>query len=250
MDPAGTQGVLLRACWYGAAVLMAAFVVQAGTGLAGDAVTGLFQDYVYNALLMAGAGFCLWRAAAFREERVAWLVMGAGIMVWTGADVLWTAAYSDDPNPPYPSVSDALWLAYYPAAFATLLLLARARVGKIRLNLLFDGLIAAVTTAALACAVLYGPVVHASAGELSAEVLTNLAYPVGDLLLLGLIVAILGLTGWRPSRGSGWALRSAPWPTACTCCKRWRAPTSRARSSRRCGPRRPSSLGSPRGSRP
>ncbi len=54
--------------------------------------------------------------------------------------------------------------------------------------------------AALGCAVLYGPVVHASAGELSPEVLTNLAYPVGDLLLLGLVVAILGLTGWRPGR--------------------------------------------------
>ena len=55
--------------------------------------------------------------------------------------------------------------------------------------------------AALCCAVLYGPVVNASAGDLSPEVLTNLAYPVGDLLLLGLVVAILGLTGWRPGRG-------------------------------------------------
>src|ERR687895_611861 len=204
MDPPGRQGALLRVCWYGAAVLMAAFVLQVETGLAGDAATSLFQDYVYNALLMAGAGFCLWRAAAIREERLAWLIMGAGILVWTGADVLWTAAYADDASPPYPSVSDALWLAYYPAACVTLLLLARSRVGKIRLNQLLDGLIAALTTAALGCAVLYGPVVHASAGALSPEVLTNLAYPVGDLLLLGLVVAILGLTGWRPS--VGWVL--------------------------------------------
>jgi two-component system, cell cycle response regulator len=196
--------VLLHACWYGAAVLMAAFVLQAATGLAGDGATDLFQDYVYNALLLAGAGFCLWRAAAFNEERAAWLVMGAGIVTWTAADVLWTAVYADDASPPYPSVADALWLVYYPAASITLLLLARARVGSFRLNLLFDGLIAALTTAALGWAVLYGPVVHASAGELSPEVLTNLAYPVGDLLLLGLVVAILGLTGWRPGRG--WVL--------------------------------------------
>ncbi|HEV2874995.1 MAG TPA: diguanylate cyclase [Thermoleophilaceae bacterium] len=201
MDLPGTQGALLRACWYGAAVLMAAFVLQSATGLAGEAVTGAFQDYVYNGLLLAGAGFCLWRAAAFREERAAWLVMGAGIVTWTGADVLWTAVYSDDASPPYPSMADALWLLYYPAACVTLLLLARSRVGTFRLNLLFDGLIAALAAAALGCAVLYGPVVHASAGELSPEVLTNLAYPVGDLLLLGLVVAILGLTGWRPGRG-------------------------------------------------
>jgi two-component system, cell cycle response regulator len=201
MDSAGTRRVLLRVCWYGAAVLLAAFVLQAATGLAGDGATDLFQDYVYNGLLLAGAGFCLWRAAARREERAAWLVMGAGIVIWTGADVLWTAVYADDASPPYPSVSDGLWLVYYPAACVTLLLLARARVGRIRLNLLFDGLIAALTTAALGCALLYGPVVHASAGKLSAEVLTNLAYPVGDLFLLGLVVAILGLTGWRPGRG-------------------------------------------------
>jgi diguanylate cyclase (GGDEF)-like protein len=196
--------VLLRVCWYGAAVLMVAFVLQAATGLGGDAVADLFQDYVYNGLLLAGAGFCLWRAAAFREERLAWLVMGAGIVAWTGADVLWTAVYSNDASPPYPSVADGLWLVYYPAACVTLLLLARSRVGRVRLNLLFDGLIAALTTAALLCALLYGPVVHASAGELSAEVLTNLAYPVGDLLLLGLVVAVLGLTGWRPGRS--WVL--------------------------------------------
>jgi two-component system, cell cycle response regulator len=201
MAPAGTHGVLLRVCWYGAAVLMAAFVLQAATGVAGEEVAGLFQDYVYNALLFAGAGFCLWRAAAFREERLAWLVMGAGIVAWTGGDVLWSAAYENDANPPYPSLADALWLGYYPAAWITLLLLVRARVGTIRLNLLFDGLIAALATAALGCAVLYGPVVEASAGALSPAVLINLAYPIGDLLLLGLVVAILGLTGWRPGRG-------------------------------------------------
>src|SRR5918998_1060195 len=190
MAPAGTQRVLLRVCWYGAAVLMAAFVLQAATDLGGEAAARVFQDYVYNGLLLAGGAFCLWRAAAFREERLAWILMGAGIVAWTGADVLWTAVYANDASPPYPSVSDGLWLVYYPAAWITVLLLARARVGKIRLNLLFDGLIAALTTAALGCAILYGPVVQPSAGELSPEVLTNLAYPVADLLLLGLGLAI------------------------------------------------------------
>jgi two-component system, cell cycle response regulator len=204
MDLPGTWRRLLRACWYGAAVLMGAYLLHAATGLGGEGVTDAFQDYVYNALLFAGAAFCLWRAAAFREERAAWLLLGAGIVAWTGADVLWTAAYADDPAAPYPSVADALWLLFYPATCVGLLLLVRSRIGKVRLNLLFDGLIGALTTAAIGSAVLYGPIVHAGAGELSAEVLTNLAYPVGDLLLLSLVVAILGLTGWRPGRG--WVL--------------------------------------------
>jgi two-component system, cell cycle response regulator len=201
MDVQGTRRMVLRACWWAAAALMAAFLLQAATGLGGEAVESPFNDYVYNLLLLAGAGFCLWRAAAFREERAAWLVMGAGIVSWTGADVLWTAIYGGHASPPYPSVSDALWLLFYPAAGVTLLLLIRSRVGTIRLSLLFDGLIGALTTAALGCALLYGRVVQASGGELSPEVLTNLAYPVGDLLLLALVVASLGLTGWRPGRG-------------------------------------------------
>jgi diguanylate cyclase (GGDEF)-like protein len=199
MDVQGTHGRVLRACWWAVAVLLAAFVMQAATGL-GGAVESLFQDYVYNVLLLTGAGFCLWRGATFREERAAWLVMGAAILSWTAADVLWTASYSGDASPPYPSVSDGLWLLFYPAVCVTLLLLTRSRVGTIRVNLL-DGLIGALTTAALGSALLYGTVMHASARELTPESLTNLAYPVGDLLLVGLVVAIPGLTGWRPGRG-------------------------------------------------
>jgi hypothetical protein len=46
MAPPGTQRVLLRVCWYAAAALMAAFVLQAATGVAGDGASSVFQDYV------------------------------------------------------------------------------------------------------------------------------------------------------------------------------------------------------------
>jgi two-component system, cell cycle response regulator len=204
MEVSKAQRTALRICWAVAAALMAAFALQVGTGLAGDSVTAAFMDYLYNALLLAGAAFCLWRAVSMREERLAWLVIGVGIVAWTAADVVWTAAYAEDPNAPYPSIADVLWLAYYPAACITLILLVRARVASVRSSLWIDGLIGALTTAALASAAMYGPVVHASAGELSPAVLTSLAYPVGDLILLGLGVAILGLMGWRP--GGAWIL--------------------------------------------
>ena len=204
MEVSKAQRTALRICWAAAAALMAAFALQLGTGLGGDSVTELFQDTLYNGLLLAGAGFCLWRAAAFREARAGWLVIGLGIVTWTAADVVWTVAYANDPNAPYPSWADLLWLLYYPAACIALILLVRARVANVRSSLWLDGLIGAMTTAALASAALYGPIVQAGAGELSPEVLTNLAYPVGDLLLLGLGVAILGLTGWRP--GGAWVL--------------------------------------------
>jgi two-component system, cell cycle response regulator len=200
VEASRTSGIVLRGSWLMAGLLLAVFTLQMGTGLAGEGITSLFQDYLYNGLLLAGAGFCLWRAAAASEERAAWLVMGAGLVSWTAGDVVWTVAYADDPNPPYPSVADALWLAWYPAAVVGLVLLVRARLNGVRSSLWLDGLIGALTTTALACALAYGTLVAAAGGDLGAAVLTNLAYPLGDLLLLGLVVGILGCLGWNPGR--------------------------------------------------
>jgi len=195
------QRSALRVCWCAAAFLMAIFVLQVSTHAGGTEISKIFQDYVYNGLLFAGAGFCLWRAAAIRQERTAWLIVGLAVVSWTAADIVWTAVYTGDPNAPYPSVADALWLAWYPATLVALVLLVRSRMRSARASLWLDGLIGAVATTALAATLAYGPVIHeGSAGDLSAAVVTGLAYPVGDLLLLGMVTAIFGLSGWRPGR--------------------------------------------------
>jgi two-component system, cell cycle response regulator len=201
MEASPSQRRALRICWCVTGVLMALFAIQVSTGVAGTAVSDWFQSYLYNALLFAGAGFCLWRAAAIPQERSAWLVVGLAIVSWTAADIVWTAFYADDPNAPYPSIADALWLAWYPASIVMLGLLVRSRLRGARVSLWLDGLIGAVATTALAAAVAYGPVIHeGGAGDLSAAVLTGLAYPVGDLILLGVVAAVFGLSGWRPGR--------------------------------------------------
>ena len=51
-----------------------------------------------------------------------------------------------------------------------------------------------------------------SATGSTAAVATNLAYPVADLLLAALVVALLALRGWRLNRG--WALLGARLPAA------------------------------------
>jgi two-component system cell cycle response regulator len=201
MEVSARQRVALRICWGAAAALMAAFTLQVATGLAGSAVTAVFQNYLYSVLQFGGAGFCLWRAAAIREERLPWFVIGLGIVCWATADLVWTVAYADDPNAPYPSICDALWLAWYPASLVMLALLVRSRLRQARASLWLDGLIGAVATTALAAAIAYGPVIHeGGADDLSPAVATGLAYPVGDLLLLGVVVAIFGVSSWRPGR--------------------------------------------------
>jgi two-component system, cell cycle response regulator len=203
---------VLKACGWTAAALLALFALQVGTGVLGAGVTAVLEDYLYNALLFAGAGFCLWRAAAVSDERLAWTVMGAAIAVWTAGDILWTALWASDPNAPYPSVSDALWLAWYPASLVVLYLLVRSRIASFRASLWLDGAIGALCTVALAFAFAYGPIADSATGS-TAAVLTNLAYPLGDTVILGVVVAIFGLTGWRPGRawlllGAGLALNA------------------------------------------
>ena len=69
-----------------------------------------------------------------------------------------------------------------------------------------DGLIGACGVASIVAAVLYDPIVeYSTAPELTdTEIILNLAYPVGDLVLLGFVAFALTLTGWRAS--GGWAL--------------------------------------------
>ena len=61
-----------------------------------------------------------------------------------------------------------------------------------------DGAIAAATSAAVLAAVAIDPIVSGATHGNAAAVATNLAYPIGDLILLAIVIGMFGLTGWRP----------------------------------------------------
>jgi two-component system, cell cycle response regulator len=62
--------------------------------------------------------------------------------------------------------------------------------------------VGALAVAALASQFLLPSIVHASGGSFQA-VLGDLIYPLGDLLLICFVVAVLAITGWRPGRVLG-----------------------------------------------
>jgi len=178
-------------------VALLAYVAHTAFGFGSPALDAFFEDWVYSGLIVAAGATCVARAVAFPDERAAWLVMGAGLLAWAAGEVSWTLLVADDPDPPYPSVADVLYLSFYPASYTSLLLLARSRTDSFRSSLWLDGAIAALTVAALIATLAFQPIVDATSGG-AAEIAVNLAYPVGDLLLLGLVVAVFGLNGWRP----------------------------------------------------
>ena len=62
-----------------------------------------------------------------------------------------------------------------------------------------DGLIAALGTAALGAAFVFEFVAEHATGT-TLQVATTLAYPLGDILMLALVVGVVALTRWRPGR--------------------------------------------------
>ncbi len=173
-----------------------AYTAHVAFGLGSARLDDFFEQWVFCGVSLGAGAMCLLRGFAVRSERVAWLLMGVGLLAWAGGDITWFTVHANDPSPPYPSVSDLLYLVFYPMSYAALVLVARSRTDSFRSSLWLDGAIAGLTVAALIATLAFQPIVDATSGT-PAEIAVNLAYPVGDLMLLGLVVAIFGLNGWR-----------------------------------------------------
>src|SRR6266511_1396813 len=182
------------------AALLAVFAVHAAVPFGGAGLTDFLTDGVYNAALVMATALTLARGIASRAERVPWLLIGTGMALWTTGDIYFSAALADAKSVPIPSLADGFYLAFYPFAYAGLVLLARARVDRFHGPLWLDGLIAALAVSAVSAAVVVDPVVHSLSGASAAEVVTNLAYPLADLVLLAMVAGALALTGWTPDR--------------------------------------------------
>jgi diguanylate cyclase len=192
----------------GAALLagIVLFVAQIALHLGGTAGERLFGVYVSNGLTLVGAVLVLLRGVLVARQRAGWLLMGAGLVFWASAGWWWALVLAGADAPPFPSVADGMWLCMYPCAYAAILLLVRGQADRSYSSMWLDGLIGASTVAAGAGALFLGPILAGNSGS-TAAVLTNIAYPVGDLLLLVFVVAVFALLGWRPGRT--WGLLAA-----------------------------------------
>jgi two-component system cell cycle response regulator len=175
--------------------LLAFYVVLTLVGGA----SGDLGTWTYNALLIGASLTCVARGLASPVERAPWLLLGLAVGLWTCGDLYYTFFLSELDTVPIPSVADALYLAFYPIAYAALGLVLRRRIGEFHGSLWLDGLIGGLVVLAIGAAVVYEPVISATGGD-KLGTATNLAYPLFDLLLLALVVGVIALTGWRLDR--------------------------------------------------
>jgi diguanylate cyclase (GGDEF)-like protein len=182
----------------------------------GAALIGLYDwlglggglDFVVNgplfdAVVVSAFLACALRALDAGPERAAWTAIAAAVLASAAAEIYWSVFLAQSPSPPNPSPADVGYLAFYPLAAVGVCLLIRERARELDWQLLMDGAIAALGTAALGTAIVFEYVADRASGS-DLKMATTLAYPLGDILMLSLVVGVVALTRWRP--GPIWTL--------------------------------------------
>jgi two-component system, cell cycle response regulator len=180
-------------------VAIGASVVHMLTGFGGPSVDAFFVDHLYLALVLTGVALFAARAVFVSEHRAAWSCIAVAFACWTGADFVWVFA----PEGAGRTLTDLLYLAFYPLACAGLALLAAQGRERVAARMWVDGLLAALTVAAVVVALAFEPIIDATHGDIT-QTAVNLAFPIGDLVLISFVLTAFATHAWRP--GSGWVL--------------------------------------------
>jgi diguanylate cyclase (GGDEF)-like protein len=193
---------LLAAAFVALGVLLAVTAANALLGLGGAGADPVIRDWVGSAIgILVSAIVCL-RPMRIHVRRRSFALVAAGVTAYSAGNVLSTVWLSHVANPPVPSISDLLWLSFYPLVAAGIVGLTGIR-GRNRppVGVWLDGIVAGGGLAAIGAAIIV-PTVLSGSGN-AATLAMELTYPIGDLLLVGLVVGIIALRSWRIDRG--WA---------------------------------------------
>jgi PAS domain S-box-containing protein len=194
---------VVRPLWMVTLALVVVYLIS--TLIPEDGERSSFWDTWVGNLGYAGCtALCALRAVTEREQRRAWAAIALSLALFTTGAVLWTTTVQFWEEIPYPSPADAFFLVFYPMAYLGVGKLARAVVPRRWGAVWSDSLIAVLGVAALEASVVIGPISAANRGDF-ATVVTNLAYPIGDLVLVMMVVGVFATLGWRPGR-MWWAL--------------------------------------------
>jgi methyl-accepting chemotaxis protein len=114
------------------------------------------------------------------------LILGAACVMWGFGDTALTIESLGGASPPTPSVADGFGLMFFPLCYVALVMLLRGDSKGVAITPWLDRAIAALGFASVAAAFVLDPVLKVVGGWSLASI-TGMAYPVGDLLLLGVV---------------------------------------------------------------
>jgi hypothetical protein len=188
----------MRLAWCVLALLVAAWAAHEGFGLGGSGTDELFRVWIADLVLWAAAALCLCGALTERRGRIAWILVALGIASWALGDTIWSMRFEHSAIPTT-SISDVFWLAWYPLAIVGIALLVRDRVPRFELHRWIDGVAVMLIVATPLVALFIQPISERSTTTIGSEAI-ELAYVLLDTVILGAVVGVYALMGWRPGR--------------------------------------------------
>ncbi|MDP9189121.1 MAG: diguanylate cyclase [Actinomycetota bacterium] len=185
----------------GALVCLALLAQVAHTtfGFGSPALDFAIEEWAYDFVTMSAALVVLGVAAFRREGRLAWALIGAGLLAWAAADLYYTTVLGPLDEPPFPSAADAAYLGGYVLLLGGLIALVRTRTRRMSALVWTDVAIGSLCIAAIGASLLMDFVLENSSGS-ALGVAVAVGYPLFDLAILTVAAAALALTGWRPGR--------------------------------------------------
>jgi len=166
----------------------------------------LLDGWSVDGFEMLAAALCIVRGFTRRPGRAVALTLGFGLFMWASGDIALTVESLGGVTPSTPSLADAFYLGFYPLTYVAAVTFMRGEVRRLATPSWLDGAVASVGTASVCAAFAFERVLHLAGGT-SAATATNLAYPVGDVLLLSLVVG--GSTVMSGRRKAPWLLMAA-----------------------------------------
>jgi diguanylate cyclase (GGDEF)-like protein len=142
------------------------------------------------------------RALTRAQDRGAWMALALALAANAAGGILLAGHHG---APAFPSIADLFLLAFFPAAFAAAVLFARARLPRFGPALVLDAVIGALGAAAVVTQLL-GAQIQQDIGS-AFDTAVALAFPMGDVLLVVMVIVALTLRGWRVS--AVWLLLAA-----------------------------------------
>ncbi|MFF9275501.1 EAL domain-containing protein [Streptomyces griseosporeus] len=182
--------------------LMAILIVLVGAATGLYMTTTQLRTAAWAAIGLCGVAAVVVGVRLHRPaHRWPWYALAAGLLAFTAGDTAYNVqeVYLHTPNP-FPSPADAFYLAMYPLLTAGLFGLVRYRWADRDLPSLLDALIITAGLALPVWVYLVQPLARQD-GLTWQERAISVAYPLGDILVLAMLVRLLAPSpGARPNR--------------------------------------------------
>jgi diguanylate cyclase len=155
--------------------------------------------------MVAGA-LCIVGGRRLRPGSVMPLVLGAAVLAWSFGDVALTIESLGGASPASPSPADALYLTFFPLSYVAVVLLVRGETRRLSSPNWLDGAVAGLGASAVCAAFAFSAVLD-STHDSALAAAVNFAYPIGDVLLLLLVIG--GTAAMSGRRRTPWLLIAA-----------------------------------------